>query len=314
MPAWSLSGRRRGVVGRPGGVLRPGEASLLLPVGALVAGIVSLCVGTAFAKHLFPAVGAAGTTAYRVGFAALLLCAFWRPWRWRLSARDAGTLALYGAVLGAMNLLFYLSLRTIPLGIAVAIEFTGPLAVALLASRRLADFLWIGLAALGLALLLLPGWLAAAPAAMQPLDPTGLACVLGAALCWALYIVFGQRAGRLHGGQAVSLGMAVAALVVLPFGVAQAGAALFDLPLMGLGLAVAILSSALPYSLEMVALKRLPRQTFGVLLSLEPAIAALAALAILGERLSLSEGFAIACIVAASAGSTLSAARARRAA
>ncbi|GJE41946.1 EamA family transporter [Methylobacterium soli] len=297
---------------RPDVPSRPGSVPLLLLVGALVAGIVCLCVGTAFAKHLFPAIGAAGTTAYRVGFAALLLCAFWRPWRWPLSGRDAGTLALYGAVLGAMNLLFYLSLRTIPLGIAVAIEFTGPLAVALLASRRLADVLWIGLAALGLALLLLPRRLAA-PAALQPLDPVGLACVLGAALCWALYIVFGQRAGRLHGGQAVSLGMAVAALVVLPVGVAQAGAALFDLRLMGLGLMVAILSSALPYSLEMVALKRLPRQTFGVLLSLEPAIAALAALAILGERLSLPEGLAIACIVAASAGSTLSAARARRA-
>ncbi|KAB1070478.1 EamA family transporter [Methylobacterium planeticum] len=298
---------------RPVPLRRSGGASLVLPVGALVAGIVSLCVGTAFAKHLFPAVGAAGTTAYRVGFAALLLCAVWRPWRWRLSGRDAGTLALYGAVLGAMNLLFYLSLRTIPLGIAVAIEFTGPLAVALLASRRLADVLWVGLAALGLALLLLPGWLTAGPGAMRPLDPTGLACVLGAALCWALYIVFGQQAGRLHGGQAVSLGLGVAALVVLPAGIAEAGAALLDPRLIGLGLAVAILSSALPYSLEMVALKRLPRQTFGVLLSLEPAIAALAGLAILSERLSLPEGCAIACIVAASAGSTVSAARARRA-
>ena len=295
-------------------VRRPGGASLLWPVGALVAGIVSLCVGTAFAKQLFPLIGAAGTTAYRVGFAALLLCAVWRPWRWRLSPRGAGTLALYGAVLGAMNLLFYLSLRTIPLGIAVAIEFTGPLAVALLASRRPADSLWIGLAAIGLALLLVPGWPAAAPEALRPLDPTGLACVLGAALCWALYIVFGQRAGRLHGGQVVSLGMGVAALVVLPVGIAEAGAALLDPRLIGLGLAVAILSSALPYSLEMVALKRLPRQTFGVLLSLEPAVAALAGLAILGERLSLPDALAVACIVAASAGSTLSAARARRAA
>ncbi|WP_336489961.1 DMT family transporter [Methylobacterium nigriterrae] len=284
----------------------PGGAALILPVAALLGGIVSLCTGTAFAKQLFPAVGAAGTTSYRVGFAALLLCALWRPWRWRLGRGDVATLALYGGVLGAMNLLFYLSLRTIPLGIAVAIEFTGPLAVALSASRRAADVLWIGLAALGLVLLLVPGQ----GSAVSALDPTGLACVLGAALCWALYIVFGQRAGRLHGGQAVSLGMAVAALVVLPFGLAEAGAALLDPGSMLVGLGVAVLSSALPYSLEMVALKRLPRQTFGVLLSLEPAVAALAALAVLGERLTPGQGAAIACIVAASAGSTASAARA----
>lgn len=206
----------------------------------------------------------------------------------------------YGVALGGMNLLFYLSLRTLPLGIALAIEFVGPLGVALWASRRALDFAWIGLAALGLGLLLPLGQGATA------LDPTGVVCALGAAACWALYIIFGQQAGRLHGGQAVSLGMNIAALTVLPFGVAHASAALFSPSLVLVGLGVAILSSALPYSLEMVALQRLPKQVFGVLLSMEPAVGALAALVLLGEQLSAVEWIAVGCIVLASVGATLS--------
>lgn len=274
---------------------RAGASATLLPVVALVTGMVSLQCGAALAKGLFPVVGAAGVSALRVGFSALILLIFWRPWRRSLSARQAGTIALFGAALGLMNLTFYLALRTIPLGPAVAIEFSGPLAIALSASRRRADFAWIGLAVLGL-FLLLP------LRETGGLDPAGVAYALVAALCWALYIVFGQRAGRIDGGQAVSLGMLAAALVVAPFGLAESGAALFAPATLALGFGIAVLSSALPYSLEMVALRRLSAQAFGVMMSLEPAIAALAALALLGERLAPFQWLAIGCVIAASAG------------
>ncbi len=268
----------------------------LLPVLALVGGSLSLTLGASFAKGLFPVVGAAGTTSFRTAFAAILLLALWRPWRLPLSRRDAGAIAAYGAVLGLMNLLFYMALRTIPLGVAIAIEFVGPLAVAVAASRRRADYLWIGFAVVGL-LLLLP-----LDATGPRLDPVGVAYALGAAVCWALYIVFGQRAGSVHGGQATSLGMTVAALVVFPFGLAQAGTALFDPSLLLAGLGVAVLSSALPYSLEMFALTRLPKQAYGVLLSMEPAVGAVVALVLLGEALSPLQWGAIACIMTASIG------------
>lgn len=277
---------------------RGAPSAVALSVAALVTGMVSLQCGATFAKSLFPAVGAAGTSALRVGFSALILIAVWRPWRRSLPAREAGWIALYGAALGLMNLLFYLALARLPLGPAVAIEFAGPLAVALIASRRRSDFLWIGLAILGL-MLLLP------IATTDGLDPVGVALDLGAALAWALYILFGQRAGRVDGGQAVSLGMFTAALVVAPFGVAEAGASLLAPGILLSGLAVAIMSSALPYSLEMTALRRLDRKSFGVLMSLEPAVAACAGLVLLGERISAVQWLAIGLVIAASVGITV---------
>lgn len=272
-------------------------ASTLRPAAAVVAGIVSMCVGTSFAKGLFPLIGAEGTTTLRVGFSALLLLVAWRPWRTRLTAPQARAVALYGVTLGALNLLFYMALRTVPFGITVAIEFAGPLTVAALSSRRRLDALWIGLALLGLSLLLPIGADAGA------LDPVGLAYAAGAALAWGLYIVFGQRAGRVRGPDAVAIGTAVAALVVLPFGIARAGPALLDPALLPLGLVVALLSSALPFSLEMYALRRLPRQTFGILLSVEPAVAAVAGFVVLGEASSPAQWLGIACVVLASIGS-----------
>jgi len=274
--------------------------SVILPVAALLAGISSLCVGTSFAKQLFPLIGATGTTALRVGFAALILLALWRPWRLRLEPRQARLILLYGVILGAMNLLFYMSLRTIPLGLAIAIEFTGPLTVAVAASRRWSDLLWVALAAAGLLLLLPIG-----PG--TALDPVGVAFALGAAVCWGAYIVVGQKVGRGHYGQATSLGMATAALVVVPFGLAGGGAALFTPEVLMLGLVVAVMSSAVPYSLELYALARLPQHTFGVLMSLEPAIGATAGFLILGERLAPLQLVALAAIVAASIGAALSA-------
>ena len=277
---------------------RVAPSAVALSVVALVAGMVSLQCGATFAKSLFPAVGAAGTASLRVGFSALILIAVWRPWRRHLPLREAGWIALYGAALGLMNLLFYLALARLPLGPAVAIEFAGPLAVALIASRRRSDFLWIGVAVAGL-LLLLP------VATTDGLDPVGVALDLGAALAWALYILFGQRAGRVDGGQAVSLGMLAAALVAAPFGVAEAGASLLAPGILLSGLAVALMSSALPYSLEMVALRRLDRKSFGVLMSLEPAVATGAGLVLLGERISAVQGLAIGLVIAASVGITV---------
>jgi inner membrane transporter RhtA len=259
--------------------------------------ILSLCVGSSYAKTLFPVAGAEGTTVIRLAFAAALLLALWRPWRRPLSRRDASTIARYGVVLGIMNWLFYMAIARIPLGIAIAIEFTGPLVLAIVSSRRALDFVWIGFAVLGLGLLL-PLHESAAG-----LDPIGVMYALGAGVCWALYIITGKRAGNLHGGQATSLGMLIATLVVLPVGFGQAVTALLNPSLLAVGLVVGILSSALPYSLEMVALKRLPKETFGILLSMEPAVGALAAWVILGEMLTLLQWLAIGCIIVASVGS-----------
>ena len=276
-----------------------GARAPLLPYAALLAAIVTLCVGTSFAKTLFPLVGAQGVSAYRVGFSALILLAIWRPWRHPLSRADLRTVAMYGAVMGTMNLCFYMSIRTIPLGLAIAIEFMGPLVLAVVHSRRLIHFVWIALAVLGLGLLLPinPG--------AKPLDPVGVAYACAAAVMWALYIILGKRAAHLHAGRSVALGMTTAALIVAPIGVVSAGATLFDPKIAAFGLLVAVLSSAIPYSLEMIALRGIPKRSFGVLLSLEPAVGALAALAILHERLALTQWLAIAAIVAASVGTIL---------
>jgi inner membrane transporter RhtA len=202
-----------------------------------------------------------------------------------------------------MNLCFYMALRSIPFGIAVAIEFSGPLTVALLGSRRPIDFLWIVLAAAGLGVLL-PGVHSA-----STLDALGLTYALAAAVLWATYIVAGKRLGHLHAGHSVSLGLTVAAIVVVPIGLAHAGAAVMSPTVLLVGVCVAALSSAIPISLEMVALKRLPKQAFGVMLSMEPAMAALLGLALLDERLSAMQWLAIGAIMAASMGTAFTAQR-----
>lgn len=270
---------------------------------ALMGSLVSLSVGTSFAKSLFPALGAEGTTAYRLVFAMLMLMAVFRPWRRKWVWADALPLGLYGVTLGVMNLLFYSAIKTIPFGVAIAIEFTGPLAVAVWTSKKASDWLWVALAILGLGLLLpLPG-------ADAALDPLGMALALAAGICWALYIVFGQRVAMRYGGMATPLGMLAAALVVAPIGVFHAGSALLDPQWLMAGLAVALLSSAIPYALEMFALNHLPKNTFSILLSLEPAVGALAGWLVLSERLTLFQGLAIAMVMAASMGTAWSAGR-----
>jgi inner membrane transporter RhtA len=264
--------------------------------------LVSLCVGTSFAKTLFPQMGATGISAYRIGLAAVLLVLVLRPWRRRWQSRDLPPLALYGVILGCMNLLFYLSIGRIPLGLAIAIEFTGPLAVALWTSHRKLDLLWVALAATGLALILPLRGLQDASA----LDPVGMALALAAGVCWALYIVAGQHVARRYGRDATPMGMLAAAMVVVPVGLAQSGTGLFELAWLWPGLVVAALSSALPYALEMYALKHLPKRSFSILLSLEPAVGAVAAWVMLSEDLSPPQWLAIALVMAASMGSAWS--------
>lgn len=278
----------------------PSPSSLLLPISLLLVSMASIQIGASLAKSLFPHVGAAGATALRLGVATILLVLAFRPWRVRIARGQWRSLIAYGASLGMMNLLFYQALETVPLGIAISLEFTGPLAVALFGSRRLRDVAWVGLAALGLVLLL-------PKAGSQPLDPLGAAYALGAGLCWALYIVFGQKAGAEHGPQTVALGSIIAAAVAVPFGIAHAGTALLAPALLPVALAVAVLSTALPYSLEMVALTRLPARTFGMLMSLEPAFGALSGLVFLHESLSALQWLAIGAIILASAGTAMTA-------
>lgn len=274
--------------------LRPPER--LLPYAALIASIMTFCIGTSFAKRMFPLVGAEGTTAYRVGFSAIILIVVMRPWRHALARADAWRIVRYGVALGSMNLCFYMALRTLPLGPTIAIEFLGPLSVALIHARRPVHVAMAGLAVAGL-LLLVP-WRADA----RTLDPVGILFALAAATGWGCYIVFGKRTGHLPAGQAVAFGMAAAAMLVVPVGVLHAGGALLTPAWIGLGLVAALLSSAIPYSLEMVALKAIPAHSLGVLLSLEPAVGALAGVLLLGEALTTMQWTAIALVMTASIG------------
>jgi len=271
--------------------------SIVLPVGVLIVAMISIQGGAALAKGLFPRVGAPGTTALRLALASLMLFSVWRPWRLQPTAREARSIVIYGLAMGWMNFFFYLSLSRIPLGIAVALEFTGPLTVAMATSHRAVDFVWIALAALGLWELLPLG------SGSQALSPVGIGFALAAGFCWALYILFGQRAGSSHAGQTAALGTLVGALVIVPIGVAHAGRALLAPAILPAACGVALLSSALPYSLEMFALTRLPTRTFGVLMSLEPALAALSGLVLLGESLTAIQWAAVGSIMLASGGS-----------
>jgi inner membrane transporter RhtA len=264
-------------------------------------GVLSFQLGAALAKQLFPLVGAQGAAAMRLGLGALILWLLRRPWR-RLSGRhDWASLAGYGLTLGLMNLCFYMALRTLPLGIAVALDFLGPLAIALFGSRRALDLLWVALVIAGLALLLVLPYRTHA----QALDPVGVMYALAAAVGWAVYIVLGRRAGVAFGDDAVALGTAIGALVAVPAGFAHAGTAMFSLSVLPFAIGVAVLSSALPYSLEMYALTRLPARTIGILFSLEPAVGALLGLLFLDEYLDAFQWLAIGAIIVASIGAVL---------
>jgi inner membrane transporter RhtA len=268
----------------------------LFPVTLVIGSIVTVQSGAAVATTLFDQLGPAGTVLLRTLFAAIILMAIWRPSLHGHSRAALRATLLFGIALAGMNLCFYEALDRLPLGIAVTLEFVGPLGVAVFSTRRAIDLLWALLAAGGI--VLLSGGFGG-----TGIDAAGAALALVAGLFWGAYILIGAALGRIYeGGSGLALAMAISGVLVAPIGIAGGGADLLDPSLLAFGLAVAILSSVIPYSLEFEALRRLPAGVFGVLMSLEPAVAALIGFLALGQELATREIFAIGLVVAASAG------------
>lgn len=281
----------------PGPATPPSPLDRVPPVTLVLAAVSSIQFGAALAVTLFDDLGPGGTSLLRLAFAALILLAVWRPDPRGHAAADLRLVVAFGLMLGGMNYFFYEALHRIPLGIAVTIEFIGPLGVAVATSRRRLDLLWIGLAGGGIVLLARPGG--------DGLDPVGVVFVLLAAACWAAYIVLAQRAGRVFtGGRGLAMAMGIAFLVPLGPGLHQGGADLLQPEVLAIGAAIALASSVIPYSLETEALRRMATSVFGVLMSLEPAVAALAGFVVLGQALDAVELTAIGLVVAASVGIT----------
>lgn len=273
----------------------------LLPILAIAGAMISVQLGATTAHKLFATLGAPGATALRVSLAAIMVVVILRPWRAKLTLKSVPILLVYGVTLGLMNYTFYWALSLAPQGVVVALEFSGPLAVAIGSSRRWIDFAWIALAVVGLLFLLPIGHSATA------IDPRGAVLALVAGGFWAIYILAGRRAGAAHGRYATAFGMIIAAAVVLPLGIAQTGPRLFSPAFLPLALLVALLSSAIPYTLEMFALMRTPPQVFGTLMSMEPAIGAVLGLAFLSEHLTLTQWLAIIAVMGAAFGVAITA-------
>ncbi len=276
----------------------PTPADRIPPELLVLGATISVQFGAGLAATLFDDLGPGGASLLRLGFAALIVCVIWRPRPADFRAPGAIRAAVaYGIALGLMNVLFYEALDRIPLGIAVTIEFVGPLGVAVAASRRRLDVVWVVLAGAGIALLGLRS------GGTDGLDGVGVAFALAAAACWAAYIVLAQHLGdRVSGTSGLSGGMLIAAVVPIVPGIADGGTALLDPALLAQGFAVAVLSSVIPYSLEFAALRRMAKRVFGVLMSLEPALAAFAGLVVLGQTLSARDVVAIGLVVTASIG------------
>ncbi|MDH6628931.1 inner membrane transporter RhtA [Streptomyces sp. LBL] len=273
----------------------PPRRGSLGPVGMVLAGGISVQFGAALAVTLMPRVGALGVVTLRLLVAAVVLLGVCRPRLRGHSRADWGTVVVFGVTMAAMNGLFYQALDRIPLGTAVTLEVLGPLALSVLASRHAINVLWAALALAGVFLLGGGGF--------DGLDPVGVAFALGAGAMWATYILFSARTGRrFPQADGLALAMVVAALVFLPLGIAEAGTKLLDPTAIALGSAVALLSTVLPYTLELLALRRLPASTFAILMSLEPAIAATAGFLILDQALTATEAVAIALVIVASMG------------
>jgi inner membrane transporter RhtA len=289
------------------GVSPPAGARRSLgPVALVVAGGLSVQFGAAVAVLLMPRAGALGVVTLRLVLAALVLFVVCRPRLRGHSRADWATVITFGAAMGGMNMLFYQAVDRIPLGAAVTLEVLGPLALSVIASRRMVNLLWAALALAGVVLLGGGGF--------DRLDPVGAAFALAAGGMWAAYIIFSARTGRrFPQADGLALAMGFGALLSLPFGLAEAGSRLFVPSMLGLGLAVALMSSVLPYTLELLALRRLPAATFAVLMSLEPAIAAAAGFLLLSQALSPSEGLAIVLVVVASMGAVRTQAAGKRA-
>jgi inner membrane transporter RhtA len=272
------------------------------PIPAVLLAIISVQSGAAIAKTLFPSIGAAGTASLRIGISALILMAVYRPKLTKLTKEQWKFVIPYGLCLGAMNLVFYFAIERIPIGLAVTLEFIGPLMVAVLGSKRAVDFLWVLLAAAGIVLI--------APWTTNGVDILGAALATLAGAFWAAYIVLGGKISqKMDGNEAVATGMLLAACLVVPFGIFGGGLEGLTPKFLGMGIALALLSSAIPFTLEMKALGRLPARTFSILMSLEPAAAAICAFIFLQEYLSFNEILAVVFVVAASAGSTITSRR-----
>jgi inner membrane transporter RhtA len=268
------------------------------PLPAVLLAIISVQSGAAIAKGLFPAIGAAGTASLRIGISALILLAVYRPNLKKITADQWKLVIPYGLSLGAMNLIFYLSIERIPIGLAVTLEFIGPLLVAVFGSKRIIDFFWVLLAAAGIVLI--------APWSNNGLDILGVLFALLAGALWAAYIVLGGKISKImKGGDAVTVGMLFASILIVPFGILGNGLSNLTPQLLGLGVALALLSSAIPFTLEMKALGQLPARTFSILMSLEPAAASICAFIFLQEYLTFNEILAVIFVVIASAGSTI---------
>lgn len=270
----------------------------LPPIPAVLLSIVSVQCGAAIAKGLFPEIGAAATATLRIGLSAVILLIAFRPNLSGLNIKQWKYVILYGLSLGAMNLIFYMAIERIPIGLGVTLEFVGPLVLAIFSSKKMTDFIWIVLACTGIALI--------TPWSGNGLDLIGVLLALLAGCFWAAYIILGGKISKMmKGGDAVAIGMVFATFFILPFGITDGRLGQLNPQLLGLGAALALLSSAIPFSLEINALKELPAKTFSILMSLEPAMAALSAFVFLQEYLSVTECVAVACVVIASAGSAI---------
>ncbi|WP_445394964.1 EamA family transporter [Streptomyces sp. LE64] len=290
------------------GGARPGRFGAFGPVGLVLAGGVSVQFGGALAVTLMPRAGVLGVVTLRLVVSALVLLLVCRPRLRGYTRADWTTVVAFAVTLAGMNGLFYQAIDRIPIGPAVTLEVLGPLALSVIVSRRAINLLWAGLALAGVFLLSGGGF--------GTLDPVGMAYALAAGALWALYIVFSARTGRrFPKADGLALAMAVGAVLILPFGVVESGTALLDPAVLGLGAAIALLSSVLPYTLELLALRRMPASTFAVLMSLEPAIAAAAGFLVLSQTLTASQSVAIVLVIAASMGAVRTqVARGRRAA
>jgi len=274
--------------------------TFLAPVPSVILAIISVQGGAAIAKGLFPVIGATSTAALRIGISALILLAVNRPNLRALTTAQWKAIIPYGIMMGAMNFIFYLAVKRIPLGLGVALEFVGPLLVAVLGSNRRSDYLWVLLAAAGIALI--------APWTSTGLDPIGVGLALLAGGFWAGYIVMGSAVSKVvEGGTAVTVGMFVAALLFVPFGFTSGGFEKLNLSLSISAIAIALFSSAIPFTLEMNALHKIPKKTFSILMSMEPAAAAICGFIFIHEILSVTEWLAIVLIVLASLGAALTA-------
>ncbi|MFE7108521.1 DMT family transporter [Streptomyces sp. NPDC057575] len=287
-------------LGDAAGPARPkGRGAALAPVALVVGGCLSVQFGSAVAVLLMPRAGALGVVTLRLAVAAIVLMVVCRPKLRGHSRADWGTVLAFGLAMGGMNTLFYQAADRIPLGAAVTLEVLGPLALSVFASRRLINVVWAGLALGGVVLLSGGG--------LDRLDPVGAAYALGAGVMWATYIVFSARTGRrFPQADGLALAMVVAAVLSLPLGIMESGSKLLVPSTIGLGAAVALLSSVLPYTLELMALRRLPAPTFAILMSLEPAIAATAGFLILDQALTTTDALAIALVIGASMGAVRS--------